>query len=49
MRRIGLSYKTLIFWLHAPSDVLNPRLDVRVDKMVEVRRRASVALRSSID
>ena len=29
-----LSYHTLIFWTHADSDVLNPRLENRVDNMV---------------
>ncbi|EMD38693.1 hypothetical protein CERSUDRAFT_94230 [Gelatoporia subvermispora B] len=28
-------YRTLFFWLHANPDALNPRLDVRVDQMVE--------------
>ncbi|KAG8927866.1 hypothetical protein FRC02_007647 [Tulasnella sp. 418] len=28
-------YPSLIFWLHAEKDQLNPRLDARVEKMVE--------------
>ncbi|TDL19610.1 tRNA isopentenyltransferase [Rickenella mellea] len=28
-------YRTLVFWLYADSDALNPRLDLRVDEMVE--------------
>ena len=32
--RVHLRYDTLILWAHAPSDVLNSRLDERVDKMV---------------
>lgn len=30
-------YRPLIFWLHAPSEILDPRLDGRVDKMIDVR------------
>jgi tRNA dimethylallyltransferase len=30
-------YKTLILWLYARPGVLNPRLDERVDKMIDVR------------
>lgn len=33
----GRRYKTLIFWLYAQPQALNPRLDERVDKMVDVR------------
>ena len=32
--RVHLRYDTLIFWVHAPSDVLNSTLDERVDRMV---------------
>ena len=32
--RVDLRYDTLILWVHAPSDVLNPRLEERVDRMV---------------
>jgi hypothetical protein len=28
-------YRTLVFWLYADKSVLDPRLDSRVDKMVE--------------
>ena len=28
-------YPTLLFWVHAEADVLKPRLDARVEKMVE--------------
>ena len=30
------SYDVLLFWLHADKDVLEPRLDERVDEMLEV-------------
>ena len=30
-------FKSLIFWLYADPSKLNPRLDERVDKMIEVR------------
>ncbi|KAH6625161.1 IPP transferase-domain-containing protein [Boeremia exigua] len=30
----GLRFPTLLFWVHADKDVLNPRLDGRVDKML---------------
>jgi tRNA A37 N6-isopentenylltransferase MiaA len=29
-------FKTLIFWLHAPQEILDPRLDGRIDRMIEV-------------
>ncbi|CAF9926880.1 MAG: hypothetical protein ALECFALPRED_003572 [Alectoria fallacina] len=32
--RAHLRYDSLIFWIHAPSDVLNLRLEERVDSMV---------------
>lgn len=32
----GSRYRTLVFWLWADSNILNERLDDRVDKMVEV-------------
>ncbi|PVF94839.1 tRNA isopentenyltransferase [Serendipita vermifera] len=28
-------YRTLVFWPHAPAEILNPRLDARVDQMIE--------------
>ncbi|KPV76485.1 uncharacterized protein RHOBADRAFT_25555 [Rhodotorula graminis WP1] len=31
----GPRFRTLIFWLHADTDALHPRLDARVDKMLE--------------
>lgn len=31
----GLRYPTLLFWVHADSDALNPRLEMRVDRMLE--------------
>lgn len=31
----GLRFPTLLFWVHADRDVLYPRLDGRVDKMLE--------------
>lgn len=31
----GLRFSTLIFWVHANRDVLHPRLDGRVDKMLK--------------
>lgn len=30
-------FRTLCFWLYAEPDVLNPRLDARVDDMIKVR------------
>ena len=30
-------YRTLFFWLYAEPDALNPRLDQRVDQMLQVR------------
>lgn len=30
-------YRTLFLWLYAKPDVLNPRLDTRVDEMMQVR------------
>lgn len=30
-------YRTLVFWLYAKPEVLEPRLDSRVEKMVDVR------------
>jgi tRNA dimethylallyltransferase len=32
--RSGLRFQTLLFWVHADKDVLNKRLDGRVDKML---------------
>lgn len=34
------SFRTLIFWLFAEKESLHPRLDRRVDKMIEVSLRA---------
>lgn len=34
LTRSHVRYDSLIFWVHAPSDVLNPRLEERVDSMV---------------
>lgn len=31
----GLRYQTLIFWVHADKEILNSRLDARVDTMIE--------------
>lgn len=31
-------FRTLIFWVYEPMQTLAPRLDRRVDKMIEVRR-----------
>lgn len=30
-------FRTLVFWLYADNASLHPRLDARVDKMIEVR------------
>jgi tRNA A37 N6-isopentenylltransferase MiaA len=30
-------YRTLFFWLYAEPNALNPRLDQRVDQMLQVR------------
>ena len=30
-------YKTLIFWLYTEPEVLHPRLDARVDQMLQVQ------------
>ena len=32
--RVHVRYDTLVLWVHAPSDVLNSRLEERVDRMV---------------
>lgn len=39
VRQLDISrrFKTLIFWLYARKDSLHPRLNARVDKMIEVR------------
>jgi len=29
-------FRSLVFWLYADNDALHPRLDGRVDKMIEV-------------
>lgn len=34
-RPLSLRYETLIFWTHASKDILFPRLDARVCKMIE--------------
>ncbi|KAJ3013841.1 hypothetical protein HKX48_005492 [Thoreauomyces humboldtii] len=31
----ALRHDTCVFWLHAPPAILNPRLDARVDQMIE--------------
>jgi tRNA dimethylallyltransferase len=31
----GLRFPTLLLWVHAPKDVLNPRLDARIEKMLD--------------
>lgn len=36
VRFLSSRYRTLCFWLYARPDVLNPRLDARVDQMIEV-------------
>ncbi|KAF1951183.1 tRNA isopentenyltransferase [Byssothecium circinans] len=33
--KTGLRFPTIIFWVHAAKDLLNERLDSRVDKMIE--------------
>ncbi|WBW70861.1 tRNA isopentenyltransferase Tit1 [Schizosaccharomyces osmophilus] len=35
LRKSKLKYKTLLFWANAENDVLMPRLDARVDKMLQ--------------
>jgi tRNA dimethylallyltransferase len=33
-------FRTLVFWVYEPMDTLKPRLDRRVDKMIEVSTRS---------
>lgn len=33
----NVRYRTLFFWLYAEPNALNPRLDGRVDQMLQVR------------
>jgi tRNA A37 N6-isopentenylltransferase MiaA len=37
LTRKCIRYRTLCYWLYAERSVLNPRLDARVDDMVQVR------------
>lgn len=33
---VVLRYRSLLFWLYAKPDILFPRLDARVDNMIQV-------------
>lgn len=52
MRRLRLKvrsrYDTLIFWLFSDPEVLNPRLDARVDQMLEVSPSSIRILKSTL-
>ncbi|EPX74942.1 tRNA isopentenyltransferase [Schizosaccharomyces octosporus yFS286] len=50
LNKSKLKYKTLLFWANAENDVLMPRLDARVDKMLQQGLLDEVqTMKSSID